>query len=117
MANQADRLWTSPYTDGGDDGRQHEVTDEAFHAARELGVPVVAVCGHEVQWSPATTEPGRACRLCLLIVRRSREERRDVQQLVQVPVQRGRAPQHRRARELRRSLFHLRSEHARRASR
>lgn len=98
MSGQADLLWTSPYTCGSD-GLQHEITDAAFHAARAHGVPLTAVCGHEVRYSAAIAAPGRTCRACLLIVAHARNEQRGVRRLELVPGQRRRNPRHRRPRE------------------
>lgn len=110
------RLWTTPYTCGRD-GLQHEITDEAFRAARQRGVALVAVCGRELECSLAISAPGVPCAACARIVQQSRERQCEMQRAVLVLIKDGQEGRHRRPRSIRwPRRVHGRSQHAWRAS-
>ncbi|GAA3989662.1 hypothetical protein GCM10022247_05330 [Allokutzneria multivorans] len=60
------RIYANPITCGYD-GREHHVTDTAFHKGQQAG-RYVALCGHLVEPMPMATPSGRPCTNCLGIL-------------------------------------------------
>jgi hypothetical protein len=99
------RLWTTPVTSSAD-GRQHDVTDDAYQAYRSNGAQLVALCGHQVRMQAATLPTGSPCHTCHEIASRRQmsadamPRRVDIQQLqarLGVPAQRTRTRHRQRA--------------------